>query len=145
MRTIRLLSKDDLTAVAEIEKVCFAEPWSEKSLELLLKNGNFGLVAEENGNVVAYVGVMTVLPESEITNVAVLPHFRRSGIASDLLDCMTAELRKRRADCVFLEVRRSNAAARSLYEKKGFSAVGERRNFYSKPVEDAILMNLALQ
>lgn len=141
----RLLCEDDLNRVAEIERLCFTAPWSVNSLGLLLKDGNFGVVAEEDGVVAAYVGMVTVPPEGEITNVAVHPDFRRRGMASALLERLIAEGRARRLDIVCLEVRPSNVAAVSLYKKKGFLVVGERRGFYSAPRENALLMNLALQ
>lgn len=140
MREIRLLGASDLAAVAEIEKLCFSEPWSEKSLELLLKDGNFGVVATEDGRVAAYVGVISVPPEGEITNVATHPDFRRRGFASDVLEFLKKEAVERGIDSLYLEVRRSNASARALYEKTGFSVIGERKGFYSNPKEDAVLM-----
>lgn len=140
MREIRLLGASDLAAVAEIEKWCFSEPWSEKSLELLLKDGNFGVVATEDGRVAAYVGVISVPPEGEITNVATHPDFRRRGFASDVLEFLKKEAVERGIDSLYLEVRRSNASARALYEKTGFSVIGERKGFYSNPKEDAVLM-----
>lgn len=140
MREIRILGAGDLSGVAEIERLCFFEPWSEKSLELLLKDGNFGVAAIEDGRVAAYVGVISVPPEGEITNVATHPDFRRRGIAADVLDFLKREAHKRGIDSLFLEVRRSNDAARSLYEKAGFTVIGERKGFYKNPKEDAVLM-----
>lgn len=140
MREIRLLGTRDLAEVAEIERLCFSEPWSEKSLELLLKDGNFGVVATEDGRVAAYVGVISVPPEGEITNVAAHPDFRRRGIASEVLTFLEKEAAERGIDSLFLEVRRSNTAAQSLYLKMGFSVIGERKGFYKNPKEDAVLM-----
>ena len=140
MSEVRLLSENDLPQVAEIERLCFSEPWSEKSLELLTKDGNFGLVALCGGRVAAYVGVISVAPEGEITNVATHPDFRRRGLASSLLEALKAEAPKRQIESLFLEVRRSNQPARALYEKHGFATIGERKGFYSNPKEDAILM-----
>ena len=144
MREIRLLSSADLFAVAEIEKLCFAEPWSAASLELLLKNGNFGVVALEDGVVAAYVGVIAFAPEADITNVATHPDFRRRGIGAELLRFLKCEAEKRGIENIYLEVRRSNDAARSLYEKEGFSVIGERKGFYKNPREDAVLMGWKL-
>lgn len=145
MREIRLLCARDLSEVAEIEKLCFSEPWSEKSLELLLRDGNFGVVATEDGRVAAYVGVISVAPEGEITNVATHPDFRRRGIAAELLGFLEKEAAERGIDSLYLEVRRSNTAAQSLYLKMGFSVIGERKGFYSNPKEDAVLMSLPCQ
>ena len=140
MREIRLLASDDLCAVAEIERLCFFEPWSERSLELLLRDGNFGVVAAEDGVVVSYVGVISAPPEGEITNVATHPNYRRKGIGAELLGFLKAEAERRTIDSLYLEVRRSNEAARSLYEKSGFLVIGERKGFYKNPKEDAVLM-----
>lgn len=140
MSEIRLLCEGDLSQVAEIERLCFSEPWSEKSLELLMRDTNFGLVALCEGRVAAYVGVISVAPEGEITNVATHPDFRRRGLASELLERLKKEASERGIESIFLEVRRSNTAARALYEKQGFEVIGERKGFYSNPKEDAILM-----
>ena len=140
MRKIRTIGECDLGAIAEIEKLCFFDPWSEKSLELLLRDGNFGITAEEDGKVVAYVGVISAPPEGEITNVATHPDFRRRGIGAELLEFLKEEAKTRGIDSLYLEVRRSNSAARNLYEKSGFEVVGERKGFYKNPKEDAILM-----
>lgn len=140
MRKIRILEASDLAFVAEIERLCFGEPWSEKALELLLCGDNFGVAAEEDGRTVAYVGVIAVLPEGEITNVATHPDFRRRGIGTELLELLKNEAIARGIDSLYLEVRRSNEGARSLYEKAGFEVIGERRGFYKNPREDAVLM-----
>ena len=140
MRKIRTIGECDLGAIAEIEKLCFFDPWSEKSLELLLRDGNFGITAEEDGKVVAYVGVISAPPEGEITNVATHPDFRRRGIGAELLEFLKEEAKERGIDSLYLEVRRSNNAARSLYEKSGFKVIGERKGFYKNPKEDAVLM-----
>ena len=144
MREIRILEARDLAAVAEIERLCFGEPWSEKSLELLLRDGNFGIVAVEDEKAVAYVGVIAIPPEGEITNVATHPDFRRRGLGEGVLELLKIEAEKRGIDSLYLEVRRSNAAARSLYEKLGFCVTGERKGFYKNPKEDAVLMGLTI-
>ena len=140
MREIRILKSEDLADVAEIERLCFGEPWSEKSLELLLRDGNFGVVAIEEGRAVGYVGVISAPPEGEITNVATHPDFRRRGIGEGILDALKREANARGIESLYLEVRRSNAPARGLYEKMGFRVVGERKGFYKNPKEDAVLM-----
>ena len=140
MREIRLMIDSDLFEISEIERLCFSEPWSQRSLELLLRDGNFGVVAIDGGKVVGYAGVISAKPEGEITNVATHPDFRRNGIGEGILEYMKALAPTRDIDSLFLEVRRSNEAARRLYEKVGFFVVGERKGFYKNPKEDAILM-----
>ena len=78
--------------------------------------------------------------EVYITNVAVFPEFRRNGVGKALVECLVKQMKTEHADFVTLEVRKSNINAISLYEKCGFKKVGERKNFYEKPIEDAILM-----
>ena len=140
MREIRILRKEDLKDVAEIEKLCFGEPWSENSLELLLRDGNFGVAAIEEGRVVGYVGVISAPPEGEITNVATHPDFRRRGVGEGILEALKREAGDRGIESLYLEVRRSNSPARGLYEKIGFAVIGERKGFYKNPKEDAVLM-----
>ena len=140
MREIRILRKEDLKDVAEIEKLCFGEPWSENSLELLLRDGNFGVAAIEEGRVVGYVGVISAPPEGEITNVATHPDFRRRGVGEGILEALKREAEDRGIESLYLEVRRSNSPARGLYEKMGFAVIGERKGFYKNPKEDAVLM-----
>ena len=140
MTEIRLVTKGDLAHIAEIERLSFSEPWSEASLELLLRDGNFGIAAVSDGQVVAYVGVISAPPEGEITNVATHPDYRRRGLADAVIEALKEEARRRGIDTLYLEVRRSNTAAQKLYEKQGFEAIGERRGFYSNPKENALLM-----
>ena len=87
-----------------------------------------------------YAGVISAKPEGEITNVATHPDFRRKGIGEGILEYLKALARTKEIDSLYLEVRRSNEAARALYEKAGFVVVGERKGFYKNPKEDAILM-----
>ena len=140
MIEIRLLKKDDLKEIAEIERLCFFEPWSESSLELLLRDSNFGVAAVCGGRVAGYVGVISAIPEGEITNVAVHPDFRRKGIGFEILEFLKKEASNRGIDSLYLEVRRSNEAAQGLYNKVGFCVIGERKGFYKNPKEDAVLM-----
>ena len=128
-----------LAALAEIERACFHAPWSEQMLREELGRGIF-LVAEQAGETVGYVGCQTVLDEGYITNVAVDPACRRQGIARALIDALQSRAAAAGLAFVTLEVRASNAAAIALYEKVGFVPVGTRRNFYTAPTEDAVLM-----
>ena len=137
--TIVSMEERHLAALAEIEKACFRAPWSADMLREELGKGLF-LVAEQDGEAVGYVGCQTVLDEGYITNVAVSPDCRRQGIGRTLIE----ELKKRAAQSglsfITLEARASNAPAIALYEGAGFLQVGVRRNFYTAPTEDAVLM-----
>lgn len=139
---ICLAKREHLPTIAKLEQTCFAEPWSEKSLELLLKHNNFALVAMERDTLVGYCGVVTALDEGQITNIAVDPSARRRGVGRALMLAVMEEARRKRRDLVSLslEVRVSNEAAISLYTSCGFRRVGERKNFYRFPTESAAVM-----
>ena len=132
-----------LAALAEIEKACFHAPWSETMLREELGKGIF-LVAEQDGKTAGYVGCQAVLDEGYITNVAVSPDFRRQGIARALIAKLLAQAKAAGLSFVTLEVRESNAPAIALYAGAGFAPVGTRKNFYSNPTENAVLMTISL-
>ena len=127
--------------VAALEKICFADPWSEKSVASELENPlSYWLVAMDGEKLVGYVGSQTVLGETDMMNVAVSPDYRRQGIAEGLILARIAALKARESHCLTLEVRDSNASARTLYEKLGFSEIGRRKNYYRNPKEDALIL-----
>ena len=140
--TIVKMSETHVKEVAELEKQCFSTPWSETSLlEELNKNNSYFLVAiHTTGQLVGYIGFNFILDEGYITNIAVHTNFRRCGIARNLLQEIIDFSQRRQLKFVSLEVRKSNIPAISLYEKMGFSSVGERTNFYSTPTENALIM-----
>jgi ribosomal-protein-alanine N-acetyltransferase len=135
--TIRRLTEADLPAAAEIEKACFSVPWTEGMLLGELAEGLY-LGAFEDDALIGYCGLRAVLDEGYINNVAVLPAFRRRGVACSLL----TELEKSAEGLSFLtlEVRESNLPAQALYLSLGYLPVGRRPRYYERPVEDAILM-----
>lgn len=135
------MNETHLKAIAEIEQECFSDPWSEDALKTELTNeGAYFFAAVKNGEVAGYVGMHIVLDECYIANVAVKPSYRRQGIAETLLD--TAEKTAKDKNCSFisLEVRVSNTPAINLYKKRGYISQGERKNFYSHPTENALIM-----
>ncbi|WP_373164598.1 ribosomal protein S18-alanine N-acetyltransferase [Agathobaculum sp. Marseille-P7918] len=142
--TVVPMAERHLAALAEIEKTCFHAPWSEKMLREELGKGIF-LVAERDGQAVGYVGCQTVLDEGYITNVAVSPDCRRQGIGRALIEELAQRARAQGLSFVTLEARASNAPAIALYEGAGFDRVGMRKNFYTAPSEDAVLMTLFLK
>ena len=130
-----------VSQIAELEKLCFSDPWSEKSIETELScRLSVWLVALEGEQVVGYVGSQTVIDESDMMNIAVHPDFRRRGIAEALVADLEAALRQRGSRALILEVRDSNAPAIALYEKLGFAQVGLRKNYYRNPKEDARIL-----
>ena len=141
MLTVRQMEEADLGSVARIETSIFSKPWSEEGFRDSLKLPNtVYLVAEQDGSIAGYIGMLCVLDEGEITNVAVAEGFRRQGIGERLLSSLLQAGRKEGVDSFTLEVRESNSSARRLYRKLGFQEEGIRKNFYEKPTEDAILM-----
>ncbi|WP_125116339.1 ribosomal protein S18-alanine N-acetyltransferase [Agathobaculum sp. Marseille-P7918] len=142
--TVVPMAERHLAALAEIEKACFHAPWSESMLREELGKGLF-LVAERDGQAVGYVGCQTVLDEGYITNVAVSPDCRRQGIGRALIAELVSRARVQDLAFVTLEARASNAPALALYEGAGFGRVGVRKNFYTAPTEDAVLMTLFLK
>ena len=141
---IRKLAAGDTEKAAIIEERCFTEPWSANSLLMLTGANAFGIVCEIDGTVAAYGGMICVLDEGQITNIATLPEFRRRGLAKKVLLSMLDEARSRKLAFVTLEVRESNVAAIALYEQTGFVKLGKRPNFYRKPTEAAVIMEKKL-
>ena len=127
--------------VAKLERICFADPWSEKSVASELDNKwALWLVAVEDDRVIGYIGSQTSIDETDVMNVAVHPDFRRRGIAECLINRLVDELKQRGIHALMLEVRSSNAPAITLYEKLGFVQVGCRKNYYRNPKEDALIL-----
>ena len=127
--------------VAALEKECFIDPWSQRSVASELDNPlALWLVWEEDGKVLGYVGSQTVLDETDMMNVAVSAQARRRGIAQALVEALVLRLKQRGSHCLTLEVRASNAPAIALYEKLGFRQVGRRPNYYSHPKEDGLIL-----
>ena len=132
------LTPDLLASVAALEKEAFPHPWSERSLALLCGPTAFGFACLEGERVVAYGGILTVLDEGQITNIATHPDHRRHGAASAVLRSLIAFVKEHGGRFLHLEVRASNSAAIALYEQFGFSVDGIRKNYYKN--SDAILM-----
>ena len=139
---IEAVTQRHLAEIAAIEQQCFAEPWSEVALSLLLTDKAFGLAVteEQTGQVLAYLGVLVALDEGQIINVATHPQWRRCGHADALLAALLCESRARGLATLSLEVRESNTAAIALYQKHGFFVAGKRPRFYRMPTENALVM-----
>lgn len=138
---IRQMKKEDILQLAELEKLCFSDPWSVSAFEYELKNPlSLWLVAADGETVAGYVGSQTVMDESDMMNIAVAPPYRRQGIAEQLIASMIEGLQQRQSHCLTLEVRVSNEPAISLYHKLGFLQVGRRPGYYRNPREDALIL-----
>ena len=142
--TIERMKEGHVAAVAELEKLCFSDPWSEKSIVSELNNPlALWLVAVEDGSLCGYIGSQSVMGESDMMNVAVHPDHRRKGVGEMLVLALCEALSKENASLA-LEVRASNAPAISLYKKLGFAQVGLRKNYYRNPKEDALILRKEL-
>lgn len=138
---IRKMQPEDLAEVCKIEKDNFSLPWSEKSfLESMEREDTVFLVALEDEDVAGYIGCYCIAGAGEITNVAVKASHRRKGIGGKLLQKLYEEGISLDTQEYFLEVRESNEAAIGLYLRQGFVKEGIRKNFYEKPVENAVIM-----
>ncbi len=134
-----------LPQIQGIEQQSFSVPWTEQMLRMQLSpDSHVFLTAQAEDGVIGYIGMMYVLDEGYISNVAVHPRFRRRGVADALLAALEERSRALRLSFLTLEVRQSNAPAVALYEKHGFRIAGRRKNYYEKPTEDALLMTLTL-
>lgn len=138
---MRAAVPNDLDAVAAIERESFSDPWTRASFGQLIGRPHLHFfVAMRDDTMVGFSIAYAVAGEAEIANIAVASAARGQGIGGALLRHLLSTLRAAGAAEVWLEVRASNAAARALYQRFGFVEVGRRRNYYRRPVEDAISM-----
>ncbi len=136
-----LMTAEHISAIAEIEKICFSDPWSINSIASELENPlSLWLVALDDECVVGYVGSQTVLGGADMMNLAVLPEYRKQSIGETLVRTLVERLRAKGAISLSLEVRQSNQPAICLYEKLGFTQVGVRPNYYRNPKENALIL-----
>ena len=141
---IRDVTEADLPQIVDIENACFSLPWSERLLKSQMTPGHLFLCAAEGERVLGYVGLMHVLDEGYISNVAVAPEHRRRHVSDALLDALEARGSALGLAFLTLEVRASNAPAAALYAKHGYLEAGRRKNYYEKPREDALLLTRRL-
>ena len=140
------MSDRHISQIAALESECFSEPWSEEGLTSELTNTQARFfVCEEENEVLGYMGMHIILDECYIANVAVYPQHRRRGIGEMLVKHCTAIAEKENCCFITLEVRKSNLKAIALYEKNGFITVGERKDFYSRPKENGLIMTKELR
>ena len=138
---IRNMTFAHVSQVAALERLCFSDPWSEKSVASELENElAYWLVALDGETVAGYVGSQTVMGETDMMNIAVHPDYRRQGIAEALVIALVTDLKEQGSRCLTLEVRASNAPAIGLYKKMGFEQIGLRKNYYRNPKEDALIL-----
>jgi len=137
----------DLDTLFPYEQEMFgSESWTRAGYlaELADTETRYYVVAEESGAVVGSAGLMVIAETAQVMTVGVLPPARRRGIGEQLLQTLLLEARRRQAEEVLLEVRMDNLAARTLYERAGFTIIGTRRGYFDRGRVDALVMRLAL-
>lgn len=142
---IRRMQQEDLPQVMMLEQQIFSRPWSEQSMGSALQQPeNIYLVDVMDDEILGYLGIWCMAEDGDLCNMAVAEHVRHRGIAASLLDEGMACCRKQGIQRILLEVRESNVPARTLYQRKGFIAIGVRKQYYAEPREDAIIMECPL-
>lgn len=136
------MSADHLDELERLERICFSRPWSKRMLGEELENqcAAFLVAEDEDGKVLGYAGLLVMMDEGYITNVAVFPEYRRMGVAAKIIEVYMNFAKANRLAFLTLEVRPSNAAAIALYQRFGFEEVGRRKNYYDLPKEDALIL-----
>ena len=144
---IRRAAFGDVLSIGLIERESFADPWGSREFTTAVdaQQAIFLVAEDPAGVVIGYAIALAVMDEAEILNLAVRPVDRGAGLGGKLLDAAIDEATSRGAEQVFLEVRESNDSARRLYASRGFKEVSRRRGYYREPVEDALVLRLAVQ
>ena len=141
--TIEPMRRRHLSAVMPIELVSYPRPWPisvfQSEIEMMRRGERHYLVAREDGVIVGYGGLMFVLDDAHVTNIAVAPKRQRSGIATRILAELAWQAVARGCQALTLEVRASNTAAQALYHQFGFVPAGVRQKYYEN-ADDAIVM-----
>ncbi|MDL2258286.1 ribosomal protein S18-alanine N-acetyltransferase [Eubacteriales bacterium OttesenSCG-928-K08] len=138
----RKMKKEDVPGVAEIESICFRSPWTKNMLYSELKNAvaRYFVLEAPDGALMGYIGMWLILREAHVTNVAVLPQYRRQGWGRKIMLFAMEDANDKGARQMTLEVRESNIAAQAMYEKLGFTIAGRRKKYYSDTDEDALVL-----
>ena len=135
---IRKAQENDITEIAALEGECFSDPWSEESLRDTA--GALTLIATDGSAVVGYIVTRCVAGEAELFRICVKGEARRHGTGRLLLESGLEAAAAGGAEKMFLEVRSQNVSARALYAKVGFKEAGLRKNYYTDPQDDAVIM-----
>ncbi len=144
---VRELKAEHIDMVAELEELCFAHPLSKNNLGMLLPGGignGFVIVDDAKGVAAAYGGIICVLDEGQILNIATHPEYRRRGFGRKIMDTIFAHAKANGIAFITLEVRESNEAAISLYQSLGFYNVGRLKGYYDSPKEDGLILKVDL-
>ncbi len=147
IRGMRRPLPDDLDGIIEVENMSYTNPWTGSMLKSSLidpKSLNFITVDQTGNKIVGFILNLLIMDELHVLNIAVIPSYRRSGIGSSLMETSIKTAEQLGVNAFFLEVRRSNVSALTLYIKQGFSVIGVRRGYYSDNREDALVMKKSI-
>ena len=139
---VRKLEVSDIVRLAKLENQVFSDAWSEDILNALIKNSfDYAYIVQNiKFEIIAYINYRIIIDEAELMRIAVLPHYRGQKIGDDLIKYMLKNIEQKNINIVRLEVRSSNISALKLYKSNGFIESGIRKDYYSNPNEDAIIM-----
>ena len=139
---LRAMTVDDISAVEQIEQICFSDAWSEKLLSDLLESewDEAWVLTDTDGTRIGYANFRFLAGEGELMRIAVLPEHRGRGESKKLMDRLEISAKEKKAPDLTLEVRAGNTPAINLYKSYGFQAEAVRKNYYQNPVEDALIM-----
>lgn len=143
---IRTMGVQDLPRVMEIESLAYSTPWTEPTFRSLLVRRDVDLLVAEadersaEPRVIGHAVFWVVVDQGELGNIAVAPECRRHGVGTRLLEAVLDCAEERGVREVFLEVRASNIGAQQLYAAHGFRETSRRRSYYTRPVEDALVL-----
>lgn len=139
---LRAMTVDDISAVKQIEQICFSDAWSEKLLSDLLESewDEAWVLTDTDGTRIGYANFRFLAGEGELMRIAVLPEHRGCGESKKLMDRLEISAKEKEAPDLTLEVRAGNTPAINLYKSYGFQAEAMRKNYYQNPVEDALIM-----
>ncbi len=139
--TVKKATADDIDFISMLEEKTFSSPWDKNSLLYAVNDPDtLFFLAEYKGEKAGYISAKYIAGETDINNVAVEENFRKRGVASALLTKLTDASEKLDCDFITLEVRDSNDPAINLYKKFGFTLAGVRKNYYTLPTEDALIL-----
>jgi ribosomal-protein-alanine N-acetyltransferase len=145
---IRRMKEQDLPAVRAIEAQSFSNPWSDNAFRGEIQNTSVSfpmvVVRRPGEEVVAYIIYWQIRDDVQVNNIAVHPDCRGLGLGEAMMRYAIAKSREAGVTFMTLEVRRSNTPALTLYRKLGFEIMGTRKNYYTRPDEDAYVMALVL-
>ena len=141
---IRVATSNDIQKIYNIEKECFSTPWSESSISSTMNGTNtyFAIAQKDNAEIVGYAGLYFAGNEGYMYNIAVKSGLRHLGVGTKLINNLKNFCIRNSMEFLSLEVRKSNIPAVKLYQKMNFKIVGSRKNFYTSPTEDALIMTV---